>query len=109
MDNGGDIAKALACGADAVMLGEPLSRGRRGAGSRLALGRRGVAHETLPRGSPASSCGTVGIARADPVRPVDVTDGTINIVGALRRSIAKTGYSDLKEFQRVELVVNPAH
>ena len=40
--------------------------------------------------------------------PSHVTDGTMNIVGALRRSMATTGYSDLKEFQRVEIVVNPA-
>lgn len=99
-----DIAKAIACGADAVMLGEPL------ASCDLAPARgwywpHQAAHPVLPRGYPA----LVGLA-ATPLEvllhgPARDGEGRSNLFGALRRAMAKAGYSDLKEFQKVGLIV----
>ena len=102
----GDIAKAIACGADAVMIGLAAGPGHRGARPRLPLGRRGA---------PPRSCRAASASRSAPsasleeilLGPARVADGTMNLIGALRRAMATTGYSDLKEFQRVEVVVAP--
>ena len=51
--------------------------------------------------------GTVGPLEQILLGPGDQAEGTVNLVGALRRAMATTGYSDLKEFQRVEVVVSP--
>ena len=51
--------------------------------------------------------GTIGSLEKILYGPATTVDGTSNIMGALRRSMATTGYSDLKEFQRVEVVVAP--
>jgi IMP dehydrogenase len=106
MANGGDIAKAVACGADAVMIGMPLARASEAPGRGWHWGAESR-HPTLPRGARVK-LGTVGTLEQILFGPSHVTDGTMNIVGALRRAMATTGYSDLKEFQRVEVVVNPA-
>lgn len=100
----GDIAKAIACGADAVMMGSPLARAIESPGRGWHWGSEAV-HAQLPRGKRVH-VGTVGTLEEILVGPSHSADGDMNLFGALRRAMATTGYSDLKEFQRVEIVVS---
>jgi len=100
----GDIVKAIACGADAVMLGTILARAGEAPGQGWHWGPEAV-NASLPRGS------RVWVGSHAPLEsillgPADSADGTANIMGALKRSMATTGYLELKEFQRVDVVVN---
>ncbi|MGI8888226.1 MAG: GuaB3 family IMP dehydrogenase-related protein [Nocardioidaceae bacterium] len=99
----GDIAKAIACGADAVMIGSPLARAEESPGRGYHWGAE-ARHATLPRGERVE-IGTIGSLEQVLHGPSLVSDGTMNLVGALKRSMATTGYTELKEFQRVEVVV----
>jgi IMP dehydrogenase len=99
----GDVAKAVACGADAVMIGSPLARAEEAPGGGFHWGAEAW-HSKLPRGERVE-IGTVGTLEEILFGPSRVADGTMNLVGALRRSMATTGYTELKEFQRVEVVV----
>ncbi|MDR7087710.1 MULTISPECIES: GuaB3 family IMP dehydrogenase-related protein [Aeromicrobium] len=99
----GDIAKAIACGADAVMIGSPFARAAEAPGRGVHWGAEAW-HAELPRGERVE-IGTVGDLQSVLFGPSSVPDGTMNLIGALRRAMATTGYSDLKEFQRVEVVV----
>ena len=99
----GDIAKAIACGADAVMVGGPLARAYEAPGRGYHWGSEAW-HPTLPRGERARF-GAIGTLEEILLGPSHVPDGTMNLVGALRRALATTGYSDIKEFQRVDVVV----
>jgi IMP dehydrogenase len=101
----GDIVKAISVGADAVMLGTALARATDAPGGGYHWGPE-AHHSQLPRGN------RVHVGRVAPLEqilfgPSPVADGTANLIGALRRSMATTGYSDLKEFQRIEVVVAP--
>ncbi|GAA1714787.1 GuaB3 family IMP dehydrogenase-related protein [Isoptericola hypogeus] len=101
----GDVVKAVACGADAVMLGAALARAAEAPGQGWHWGPE-AHHAELPRGERVS-VGTGGSLEEILFGPSSTADGTLNLVGALRRAMATTGYSDLKEFQRVEVVVSP--
>lgn len=106
MRTGGDVAKAIACGADAVMIGSPL------AGAYEAPGRGyhwGMAtfHPSLPRGARVH-VGQNGSIEEILVGPAHENDGTLNLFGALRTSMATTGYETVKEFQKAEVMVAPA-
>jgi IMP dehydrogenase len=101
----GDIVKAIAMGADAVMLGAALARAEEAPGRGWHWGQEAHHHE-LPRGDRVK-IGTVGPLAEVLYGPSHHTNGTSNLVGALRRSMATTGYSDLKEFQRCEVVLSP--
>ncbi|MCW2134481.1 MULTISPECIES: GuaB3 family IMP dehydrogenase-related protein [Crystallibacter] len=101
----GDIVKAIAMGADAVMLGAALARAEEAPGRGWHWGQEAHHHE-LPRGDRVR-IGTVGPLAEVLYGPSHHTNGTSNLVGALRRSMATTGYSDLKEFQRCEVVLSP--
>ncbi|HJX77823.1 GuaB3 family IMP dehydrogenase-related protein [Glutamicibacter sp.] len=105
MGNSGDIVKAIAMGADAVMLGTALARAEEAPGAGYHWGMEAV-HEVSPRGDRAQ-IGTVGSLEHVLYGPSHETNGTSNLVGALRRSMATTGYSTLKEFQRVDVVLSP--
>ena len=101
----GDIVKAIACGADAVMLGSILARAEDAPGGGWHWGQEAW-HGELPRGE------RIRLGSRAPLAeilhgPAHAADGQVNVIGALRRSMATTGYSDLKEFQRVEVVVAP--
>ena len=103
--NSGDVVKAIACGADAVMLGAALARAEEAPGGGYHWGAE-ARHECLPRGF-RSYVGTVGSMAEILNGPSDRADGTLNIMGALRRTLATTGYADVKELQRVEVVLSP--
>ncbi|WP_026551903.1 GuaB3 family IMP dehydrogenase-related protein [Arthrobacter sp. H20] len=105
MGASGDIVKAIAMGADAVMLGSALARADEAPGQGWHWGQE-AHHDELPRGDRVN-IGTVGPLREVLWGPSHHTDGTSNVIGALRRAMATTGYSDLKEFQRVEVVLSP--
>ncbi|MCA0330316.1 MAG: GuaB3 family IMP dehydrogenase-related protein [Actinobacteria bacterium] len=100
----GDLPKAIACGADAVMVGSPLARAAEAPGQGYHWGIEAT-HPELPRGERVH-LGTVGSLQQILHGPSSSPDGTMNLVGALRRAMATTGYSDLKEFQRIEIVVS---
>ncbi len=104
MGSSGAIVKAIACGADAVMVGSPLARAIDAPGRGRHWGME-AAHADLPRGR-VVELGAVGSLEEVLLGPSRVSDGTMNLVGALRRAMATCGYSDLKEFQRVEVVLN---
>ncbi|GAA4830933.1 GuaB3 family IMP dehydrogenase-related protein [Luteimicrobium xylanilyticum] len=101
----GDLVKAVACGADAVMIGAALARAQEAPGAGWHWGSE-AHHAQLPRGERVR-VGTAGTLEEILFGPGRQADGTLNLVGALRRAMATTGYSDLKEFQRVEVVVSP--
>jgi len=99
----GDLSKAIACGADAVMVGSPFARATDAPGHGFHWGAEAT-HGELPRGQRVQ-LDQVGTLEEVLFGPSHVADGTMNLIGALRRSMATTGYTDLKEFQRVEVVV----
>jgi IMP dehydrogenase len=100
----GDIAKAIACGADAVMIGSPFARASDAPGRGYHWGAE-AHHAELPRGQRVE-IGSVGTLEEILFGPSRVADGTMNLIGALRRAMATTGYTELKEFQRIEVVVS---
>ncbi|GAA2179584.1 GuaB3 family IMP dehydrogenase-related protein [Leucobacter tardus] len=98
----GDLIKAVACGADAVMLGTALARATDAPGRGWHWGQE-AHHEDLPRGKRVRADRVAPLAEII-AGPANVADGTANLIGSLRRAMATTGYSDLKEFQRVDVV-----
>jgi IMP dehydrogenase len=106
VETSGDIAKALACGADAVMLGEPLAMAAE-APARGSWWHAAASHPKLPRGRYAGAGPDWPVGDLEEVLrgPSTTPEGYLNLFGGLKRSIAKAGYSDLKEFQRVGLIV----
>jgi IMP dehydrogenase len=102
MGRSGDIVKAIACGADAAMVGSPLARAQEAPGAGRHWGMEAT-HAELPRGE-VVEFQTVGTWDEVLFGPSRVSDGTMNLVGALQRSVALCGYSNLKSFQRVEMV-----
>ena len=107
METGGDVARALACGADAVMLGSPLAAATDapGRGSHWApvAARADVPHSERVR-LPAR-----GTQEQVLIGPSDVTDGSLDLMGALRSTMASAGYESLKDFQMAELMVLPGN
>ena len=86
------------------MIGSPLARATRGAGRGASTGAPRPGTTTLPRGERVA-IGTSAALEEILFGPSNSADGTMNLIGALRRAMAMTGYTELKEFQRVEVVV----
>ncbi|HVM68325.1 MAG TPA: GuaB3 family IMP dehydrogenase-related protein [Gaiellaceae bacterium] len=106
MRTGGDIAKAIACGADAVMIGSPLARAYEAPGRGYHWGMA-TFHPSLPRGARVQTIQN-GSLQEIITGPAHENDGTFNLMGALRTSMATCGYKDLAEFNRAELMIAPA-
>jgi len=106
MRTGGDIAKAIACGADAVMVGSPFARAYEAPGRGFHWGMA-TFHPSLPRGARVQ---TVQNGSLEQIvnGPAHENDGTFNLMGALRTSMATCGYQDRAEFNRAEIMVAPA-
>jgi IMP dehydrogenase len=106
MRTGGDIAKAIACGADAVMLGSPITASEEAPAQGYHWGMA-TFHPTLPRGARVET-GRLGTLQEILVGPAHENDGRRNLFGALRVSMATTGYGNVKEFQKAEVMIAPA-
>ncbi len=106
MRTGGDISKAIACGADAVMIGSPLARAKEAPGRGYHWGMA-TFHSSLPRGTRVTTVQD-GTLEEILLGPAHENDGTFNLMGALRTSMATTGYEDIRSFQRAEVMVAPA-
>ena len=106
MSTGGDIAKAIACGADAVMIGSPLASAAEAPGRGAHWGMA-TFHPAVPRGTRVMT-GQLGTLEEILVGPARENDGRQNLFGALKLAMASTGYADLKDFHKAELVMAPS-
>jgi len=106
MRRGGELAKAIAAGADVLMLGSPLARADEAPGRGTNWGMAAPS-PTLPRGT-RIRVGTVGPLERILLGPAGVTDGSQNLIGALRQSMAALGARTIREMQAVEIVYAPS-
>ncbi len=106
MRTGGDVSKAIALGADAVMIGSPLARAYEAPGHGFHWGMA-TFHPTLPRGARVAVTQNATLEEIL-TGPAHENDGTFNLFGGLRTSMATCGYKDLAEFNRAEVVIAPA-
>ncbi|MDI6800268.1 MAG: GuaB3 family IMP dehydrogenase-related protein [Actinomycetota bacterium] len=106
MRTGGDIAKAIACGADLVMIGSPLARAKEAPGRGYHWGMA-TFHPELPRGARVKT-EIAGSLKEILLGPAHENDGTLNLFGALKTSMATCGYENIKAFQKAEIMVAPA-
>jgi IMP dehydrogenase len=106
MRTGGEIAKAITCGADAVMLGSAFAKAEEAPGRGYSWGMA-TFHPTLPRGTRIQTkiTGSIEEILTGPARE---NDGTLNLMGALKMSMATTGYQNIKEFQKAEVMFAPS-
>ncbi|MFH1386517.1 MAG: GuaB3 family IMP dehydrogenase-related protein [bacterium] len=103
---GGDICKAIACGADAVMIGSPIAKAEEAPGRGFHWGMA-TPSPTLPRGS-RIKVGTIGSLKEIIHGPAKYDDGSMNFVGALKTSMGTLGASNLKEMQHVDVAIAPS-
>jgi IMP dehydrogenase len=103
---GGDICKCIACGADAVMIGSPIARAAEAPGRGFHWGMA-TPSPVLPRGT-RINVGTTGTIQEILRGPAKLDDGTHNLLGALQTSMGTLGAKNLKEMQKVEVVIAPS-
>ena len=106
MRTGGDVSKAIALGADAVMIGSPLAAASEAPGRGYHWGMA-TFHPELPRGTRVKA-GVKGTLEEILLGPAHENDGTLNLFGALRTSMATCGYETLSSFQKAEVMVAPS-
>ncbi len=106
MSRGGDICKAFASGADAVMVGSAFARAKEAPGRGYHWGMA-TSHENLPRGT-RIYVGTTGTLQQILFGPANVDDGSQNLMGALRTSMGSLGVKDIKEMHDVEIIIAPS-
>ena len=106
MSYGGDLAKAIACGADACMIGSPLAKAQEAPGKGFHWGMA-TFHPELPRGTRVATK-TIGTLEEILIGPADENDGSLNLMGGLRNAMATCGYESIQSFQKVEVMVAPA-
>jgi IMP dehydrogenase len=106
MRTGGDVAKAIACGADAVMVGSPLARAKEAPGRGYHWGMA-TFHPSLPRGARVQ-VDQVATLEEIVIGPARENDGTYNLMGALRTAMATCGYESIHDFQKAEIMLAPA-
>ncbi|HXR10827.1 MAG TPA: GuaB3 family IMP dehydrogenase-related protein [Gaiellaceae bacterium] len=106
MRTGGDVAKAIACGADAVMIGSPLARAVEAPGRGFHWGMA-TFHPSLPRGARVQTQQNASLEEIL-IGPAHENNGTLNLFGGLRTSMATCGYKDIAEFNRAEVIIAPA-
>lgn len=106
MNRGGDICKAFACGADAVMIGSSFARAKEAPGRGYHWGMA-TSHVNLPRGT-RIQVGTTGALKDILVGPAKVDDGSQNLLGALKTSMGSLGASTIKEMHDVEIIIAPS-
>jgi IMP dehydrogenase len=103
MRTGGDVSKAIACGADSVMIGSPLARSKEAPGRGFHWGMA-TFHPSLPRGTRVATKQD-GTMEEILLGPAQENDGTFNLMGALKTSMATCGYEDIRSFQRAEVMI----
>ena len=103
---GGDLAKAVACGADAVMIGSPLAKAAEAPGHGFHWGMA-TFHPELPRGARVKTT-TIGTLEEILVGPAHENDGSLNLIGGLRNAMATCGYDSIQAFQKCEVMVAPS-
>ena len=106
MRTGGDVCKAFACGADAVMIGSPFAKAKEAPGKGYHWGMA-TPHGNLPRGT-RIHVGVSGTLEEILFGPAKTDDGTQNLMGALATAMGSVGVKSLKEFQRTEIIIAPA-
>ena len=106
MSKGGDVCKALACGADAVMVGSAFAKAHEAPGSGYHWGMA-TPHANLPRGT-RIKVGATGSLKQILFGPAEVDDGSQNLVGAITTCMGNVGASSLPEFQQTEIIIAPS-
>ena len=106
MSTGGDVCKAFACGADAVMIGSAFARAKEAPGRGFHWGMA-TPHANLPRGT-RIKVSTTGTLDEILFGPAKLDDGTQNLVGALRTCMGNVGAQDIRELQMTEIIIAPA-
>ena len=106
MSTGGDICKAIACGADAVMIGSPFAKAKEAPGNGFHWGMA-TPSPVLPRGT-RIKVGSIGTLKEILLGPAKFDDGTQNLIGALKTSMSTLGAQNIKEMQQVEMVIAPS-
>ncbi len=106
MSKGGDVCKALACGADAVMVGSAFAKADEAPGRGYHWGMA-TPHANLPRGT-RIKVGTTGSLKQILFGPAEVDDGSQNLVGAITTCMGNVGARDLAEFQQTEIIIAPS-
>jgi len=106
MSKGGDICKAFACGADAVMIGSAFARAKEAPGQGFHWGMA-TPHANLPRGT-RIRVGVTGTLKQILFGPAELDDGSQNLVGALATCMGNVGARSIREFQETEIIIAPA-